>query len=108
MPGRFEIQETNGIYTFELITPSSEKILFSEEYYTAASCIEAILTLQENASYDHQYERMSTLNDQYYFIIKRQDGKSIATSVKFWSADSRDYAIFTVKRECACAVIVEH
>lgn len=108
MPGRFEIQENNGIYTFELITPGSDRILFSEEYYSAASCIEAVLTLQENASNDDQYIRMSTPNEQFYFVIKRQDGKVIATSVTFWSADIRDYAIFTVKRECACAVIVEH
>jgi uncharacterized protein YegP (UPF0339 family) len=107
MPGRFEIQESNGIYTFELITPGSEKILHSEEYYTAASCVEAILTLQENAAFDPQYERRTTQNEQYYFVISREDGRTIATSALYWTPDSRDYAILTVKRECACAVIVE-
>lgn len=108
MSGRFEIVENKGIYTFELIAYNSERVLYSEEFNSAASCIEAILTLQENAAYESRFEKRSTHNQQYYFLIRQGNGKIIATSSLFWSANSRDYTILVVKRECSCAVIVEH
>lgn len=107
MSPRFIIYRKSGAYYFELIASHSERVLRSDEYATYSQCKSAVDAAKYHSIYSHRYEKINATGEQFYFLLKDENDKTIASSERFGSAASRDYTIAIVKREALNAVIKE-
>ena len=106
MPARIIIHNKNGIYSFELIGSSGEILLQGNTGPSRLECAAAIRSLQVCSQLSERYEKIDLPIGQYYFVVKDRDDNILATSHKFWSMFSRNYALVSVRRECEDAIVV--
>lgn len=90
---------SNDKYYFHLKAGNGEKILASQGYIYKSSCKDGIASVKDNARYDSQYEKRTSVSNQYYFVLKAGNGEIIGTSEMYTSSSSRDSGIEVVKRE---------
>jgi uncharacterized protein YegP (UPF0339 family) len=97
---KFQIfKGSNGNFYFHLKAGNGENVLASEGYTSKDSCKTGIASAKENAPYDSRYEKKTSLNGQYYFVLKASNGLVIGTSETYTYSSSRDSGIEVVKRE---------
>ena len=95
---------SNGNYYFHLKAGNGEKVLASEGYAYKSSCQNGIASVKENAPYDSRYEKKTSYNGKYYFVLKAANGESIGTSEMYETSYSRDNGIEVIKKEAPGAL----
>jgi len=73
-------QRTNGDYMFNLHAGNHQIILTSQGYKSKDSCMNGVVSCQNNSSDDGKYERKTSSNDKDYFSLKAANGKIIGSS----------------------------
>ena len=97
--GKFVItKRANGEFQFNLKAGNGQVILASEGYTTKAACENGIESVKKNSQDDARFERLTSKNDKFYFILKASNGQSIGSSEMYESAASRDNGIESVKK----------
>lgn len=96
---------SNGNYYFNLKAGNGEKVLASEGYTYKSSCENGIDSVKENATNDSRYEKKTSYNSKYYFVLKAANGQIIGTSEMYETSSGRDNGISVVKREAPSAVV---
>lgn len=106
MASKFTIfKSTNGNYYFNLKAGNGEKVLASEGYGSKFSCSNGIESVKQNAPYDSRFEKKTSSNGKYYFVLKASNGQVIGASEMYEYSSSRDNGIEVVKREAPKAAI---
>ncbi len=106
MASKFSIfKGSNGNYYFNLKAGNGEKVLSSEGYIYKSSCQNGIQSVKDNAPTDSRYEKKTSLNSKYYFVLKAGNGEIIGTSEMYETSGGRDNGIEVVKREAPGAAI---
>lgn len=97
--GKFVItKRTNGEFQFNLKAGNGQVILASEGYTTKAACENGIESVKKNSQDDARFERLTSKNDKFYFLLKATNGQSIGSSEMYESTASRDNGIESVKK----------
>ena len=97
--GKFVItKRTNGEFQFNLKAGNGQVILASEGYTTKAACENGIESVKKNSQDDARFERLTSKNDKFYFLLKATNGQSIGSSEMYESVASRDNGIESVKK----------
>lgn len=106
MASKFTIfKGSNNNYYFNLKAGNGERVLASEGYILKSSCENGISSVKENSPYDSRYEKKTSSNGKYYFVLKAGNGQIIGTSEMYEYSSSRDNGIEVVKREAPTASI---
>lgn len=106
MASKFTIfKSSNGNFYFNLKAGNGEKVLASEGYSYKSSCQNGIQSVKENSINDNRYEKRTSLNGKYYFVLKAGNGEIIGISETYESTSGRDNGIDVVKREAPNASI---
>jgi uncharacterized protein YegP (UPF0339 family) len=109
MASKFSIfKGTNDNYYFHLKAGNGEKVLASEGYSYKSSCKSGIDSVKENAPKDSRYEKKTSWNDKYYFVLKGGNGEIIGTSEMYESSWGRDNGIEVVKKDAPGAIIEDN
>lgn len=97
--GKFVItKRANGEFQFNLKAGNGQVILASEGYTTKAACENGIESVKKNSQDDARFERLTSKNDKYYFLLKASNGQAIGSSEMYESVASRDNGIESVKK----------
>lgn len=108
MAGKFEIYKDNaGEYRFRLKAGNGEKILASEGYSAKSGAENGIESVRKNAPDDDRYEKKTSTNNKYYFVLKAANHQVIGTSEMYESTGSRDGGIASVKSNAPGATVVD-
>lgn len=105
---KFVIQRsTNQKYYFNLKAVNGEVILTSEMYEAKSGCQNGIMSVKNNAPYDHRYDRRQAQNGQFYFVLKAVNGEIIGNSEMYVARSGMENGIESVKRNAPSAPIVD-
>lgn len=97
--GKFVItKRTNGEFQFNLKAGNGQVILASEGYTTKAACENGIESVKKNSQDDARFERLTSKNDKFYFLLKATNGQAIGSSEMYESVASRDNGVESVKK----------
>lgn len=97
--GKFVItKRANGEFQFNLKAGNGQVILASEGYTTKAACENGIESVKKNSQDDARFERLTSKNDKFYFLLKATNGQAIGSSEMYESTASRDNGIESVKK----------
>jgi uncharacterized protein YegP (UPF0339 family) len=97
-------KSTNDQFYFNLWSKDEAIVLKSEMYTTKQNCKNGIESVKNNASLDKNYDRKTSDNSKYYFVLKSQNnGQIIGTSNMYPNASDRDSAIERVKIDATIA-----
>ncbi|QEC53617.1 hypothetical protein EDD80_12419 [Anseongella ginsenosidimutans] len=106
--GKFIIKTTkNGEFHFVLKAGNGEPILSGETYSSKSGCKNGIESVRKNAPIDERYEKKTSSNGKYYFVLKAGNHEPIGTSEMYESSSGRDKGIDSVKRNAPEAEVVE-
>jgi uncharacterized protein len=104
--GKFVItKRVNGEFQFNLKAGNGQVILASESYTTKAACENGVESVKKNAQDDARFERLTSKNDKYYFLLKATNGQSIGSSEMYETVASRDNGIESVKKNAPDAEV---
>lgn len=107
MPGWFELMVSNGTqYCFLLKSRDGEIILSSGGYESLSAARNAIGLVQTYCQLDGSYERRTSHNAQFYFVLKDRDNKLIGMSQLYPTAEARDVAINLMKADGKTGITV--
>jgi uncharacterized protein YegP (UPF0339 family) len=98
-------QSSNGELRFKLKAGNGEVILTSEGYAAKSGCNNGIESVKENSQVDSRYEKKTSTNSKYYFVLKASNGQVIGTSEMYESSSGRDGGIASVKSNAPNATI---
>lgn len=91
-------KRSTGEFQFNLKAANGQIILASEGYTTRAACENGIESVRRNSLDDSRFERLTSRNGKFYFLLKATNGQSIGSSELYESEASRDNGIDSVKR----------
>lgn len=104
--GKFVItKRTNGEFQFNLKAGNGQVILASEGYTTKAACENGIESVKKNSQDDARFERLTSKNGKFYFLLKATNGQAIGSSEMYESVASRDNGIESVKKNASEAEV---
>lgn len=104
--GKFVItKRANGEFQFNLKAGNGQVILASEGYTTKAACENGVESVRKNSQDDARFERLTSKNDKYYFLLKATNGQAIGSSEMYESVASRDNGIESVKKNAPDAEV---
>lgn len=104
--GKFVItKRANGEFQFNLKAGNGQVILASEGYTTKAACENGVESVKKNSQDDARFERLTSKNDKYYFLLKATNGQAIGSSEMYESVASRDNGIESVKKNAPDAEV---
>ena len=98
-------KRTNGEFQFDLKAGNGEVILTSEGYSSKSGCEGGIDSVKRNSQDDSKFEKKTSSNDKYYFVLKATNGQQIGKSEMYESASGRDNGIASVKKNAPDATI---
>jgi uncharacterized protein YegP (UPF0339 family) len=96
-------KSTNDQFYFNLWSAQEEIVLNSEMYTAKSSCKNGIESVKTNAPYDSRYEKRTSENSKYYFVLKSANGEIIGLSKMYTYSSDRDNGIAIVKRDAPIA-----
>jgi uncharacterized protein YegP (UPF0339 family) len=97
-------KSTNDQFYFNLWSKDEDIVLKSEMYTTKQNCKNGIESVKTNAPLDKNYDRKTSDNSKYYFVLKSQNnGQVIGTSNMYSNTSNRDTAIERVKIDAPIA-----
>jgi len=103
---KFEVYTgKNGELYFRLTASNGEPVLSSEGYKSKESCLNGCDSVKRNGADDARYERKTSSNDKFYFVLKATNGQIIGQSQMYASETSRDNGIESVKKYSQVAEI---
>jgi hypothetical protein len=89
---------------FNLAAGNGEVILTSQRFRMPGTVANGIISVNDSAADDDQYDRLSS-GDQYYFVLRAFNGRVIGTSERYTTRAARDAGIEAVKQCAAEATI---
>ena len=89
----------NNQYYFNFRGNNHERVLQSEGYTTEANCRAGINSVKVLSPYDSSFSRFTANNGQPYFVMKANNGQSIASSETYTTTAARENAIDLVKTD---------
>lgn len=95
----------NGQYYFKLKAGNGETILTSEGYVSKSGCTNGIDSVKENSQIDARYEKKTSTNGKYYFLLTASNGQTIGTSEMYETPSGRDNGIASVKTNAPIATV---
>ena len=100
MAAKYELKKSGTQFMWNLIAPNGEKILTSERYTTKSEANDGIASCKRNSPFDARYERKDAVSSpqQYYFVLKAENGRIIGTSETYTSTGARDNGINSCKQ----------
>ena len=97
-------KSTDDQFYFNLWSKEEDIILKSEMYTTKQNCKNGIESIKTNSPLDKNYDRKSSNNSKYYFVLKSQNnGQVIGTSNLYSNILDRDKAIERTKIDAPSA-----
>ncbi len=104
----FTLQKaSNDLYYFRLRANNGQVLLTSEGYASKAGCLNGVDAVKANGSAETRYERKTSSNGKYYFILKASNGQIIGTSEMYEVVTTRDSAITAVQSIVADAMVTD-
>lgn len=94
---KFQIYKSGSEYRYRLKARNGEIILHGEGYTSKQGCLNGIRSVKENAPIDERYERKTSSNGQFYFVLKAANGEPIGVSEMYTTKASRENGIEAVK-----------
>jgi len=108
MPGTFEIKKAkDGQTFFHLKAANGQIILVGETYKTEESALNGIRSVKKNAPIAERYEKLTSQNGKFYFVLKAANAQAIGNSEMYESESSRDSGIDSVMKNAPTANTVE-
>ena len=108
MAGKFEIKTAKSGQThFNLLAGNGQIILQSGMYESKASALNAIASIQKNASVDERYLRLVSKSGKPYFVIKAGNQQVIGQSQQYESEVGRDNGIEAVRKNVLDVEVVD-
>jgi uncharacterized protein YegP (UPF0339 family) len=98
-------KRTNGEYQFDLKASNGEGILTSEGYSSKSGCEGGIDSVRRNSQDDTKFEKKTSSNDKYYFVLKAINGQQIGKSEMYESSSGRDNGIVSVQKNAPDATV---
>lgn len=95
---KFVIHESAGRFYFHLMAADGEILLNSELHTWRGSVEDGVAAVKTLALLDERYERRSSAENRWYFVLKGARGEVIGTSEMYASPSARDEGIAAVKR----------
>lgn len=89
---------TDNQFYFRLYAANGEIILKSEGYTTKPSCQNGIASVKVNAPFDQRYQRKTSVDGQFYFVLVAANGETIGVSEMYPVEQNRDKGIEAVKK----------
>ena len=106
--GAFVISKrSNGEYQFVLKAGNGQTILTSEGYSLKTNAINGIESVRSNSSRLDRYERKTSSNGKYYFLLKASNGQVIGMSEMYESAKSMEMGMDAVRNNAIAATVVD-
>lgn len=108
MAGKFEVGTGNdGKYRFNLKAANGQVILTSQGYAQRDGCINGIESVRKHGPQHPMFEKKTSSDGKFYFVLKAANGQVIGTSQRYSSEAACDNGIESVKNHAADAVMVE-
>ena len=92
-------REGNNQYYFQFLRDDGQVILNSEGYTTEAARDNGVQSVINNSGNAANYERRTTNDGRFQFILKAANGQEIGRSVTFRNEDGREAAIALLQSE---------
>jgi uncharacterized protein YegP (UPF0339 family) len=106
--GKFVISKrSNGEFQFNLLAGNGQVILSSEGYTAKAGCDNGIESVRKNAQDDSRFDRKTSTNGKFYFVLKASNGQIIGSSQMYESETGRDNGIASVKENAPASPVVD-
>lgn len=106
MTSYFELRRsTSNQFFFNLRAINNETILTSEMYNTKASAENGISSVRVNAPSDGNYDRRKSVTDQWYFVLKAENGEIIGRGETYSSKSAMEAGILSVKASAPGATV---
>ncbi len=99
--------ERHSEYHFTLKGGNNEIILTSETYSTKQGALNGIESVKKNSSLDERYTRLTSRNDDPYFVLRAANGEVIGTSETYSSTQARERGIESCKADGPTAPTVD-
>jgi len=101
---KFSIEKSSDKqFYFNLHAVNAKIILTSERYTSKQNCKNGIASVKVHAPFDHNYERKTAINDQFYFNLKAANNEVIGKSEMYTTKAARENGIEAVKRDAPIA-----
>ena len=84
-------------FYFRLRARNGEIILGSEGYTAKASCTNGIESVKSNSPDDSNFERKTTTNEQFHFVLKAKNREIIGSSETYTTEQAMENGIRAVK-----------
>lgn len=108
MPGTFELKKAkDGQTHFALKASNGQIILVSEMYKAKESALNGIESVKKNAPLAEHYEKLTSKNGKFYFVLKAANSQVIGNSEMYESEASRDNGIQSVMNHAPEANVIE-
>lgn len=108
MAGKFELlKASNGQFFFRLKAGNGETILMSEQYKARASAENGIESVKKNAPLEERFERKTSKDGKFYFVLKASNGQVIGQSEMYTAAASMENGIESVKKNAPEAPVID-
>lgn len=105
---KFEIKNrVDGEYYFNLKARNGEIILTSEGYTTKANCKKGIESVMENSKYEERFDKLTSKDGQFYFVLKAANGEIIGTSEMYTTESGRKKGINSVMNNAPVATVAD-
>jgi uncharacterized protein len=83
---KFVIKKSGRHFYFDLTAANGEIILNSELFTWRGSVEDAVASVKANAPFDERYDRRTSKQGRWYFVLKGAKGEVIGTSEMYASA----------------------
>ncbi len=108
MSGKFESTVgRGGKHRFNLKAGNGQVILTSQGYSDKNGCHNGIESVRKHAARDDMFEKKTSSDGKFYFVLKASNGQVIGTSQRYASASGCSNGIASVKRHAASAKLAE-
>ena len=108
MASKYELKKSHyGHYFFDLKAGNGEVLLTGETHVTLQSALDGIASVRSNARLGERYERKITSDSQPYFLLKTDDGRTLAKSEIYPDFSALENGIAAVEHSAADAAIAD-
>lgn len=108
MSGKFECSVgKDGKHRFNLKAANGQVILTSQGYEGKSGCHNGIESVRKHGPNAAMFEKKSSSDGKFYFVLKAGNGQVIGTSQRYASEAARDNGIESVQHHAADAKLVE-
>ena len=105
---KFQISKgSDAQFYFHLYAANAKNILDSEAYTEKSACENGIDAVKNNAENDAHYQRKTSSNGEFYFVLVAGNGEVIGKSEMYTTEQARESGIESVKRNAPMAGIEE-